>query len=143
MRRVAFAVPGDLATPTGGYGYDRRMIAELQTLGWQVDVVGLREEGIEAGSARELTVDVPAAARHRDEDGPVMAEGGDNPPRHLQAVHPGEYQVQADHVGLPGEGDGEGLLPIGRAPDRVAPRLYQVHHHVQEVGVVLDYQDAP
>jgi glycosyltransferase involved in cell wall biosynthesis len=41
--RVAFAVPGDLATPTGGYRYDRRIIQELRRLDWQVNVIDLGE----------------------------------------------------------------------------------------------------
>ena len=43
VKRFAFAVPGDLGTPTGGYAYDRRMIAELSDLNWQIDLLDLGE----------------------------------------------------------------------------------------------------
>ena len=41
VRNAAFAVPGDLATPTGGYAYDRRIIAELSLRDWRIEVVDL------------------------------------------------------------------------------------------------------
>jgi glycosyltransferase involved in cell wall biosynthesis len=40
-RQVAFAVPGALDTPTGGYVYDRRIICELRRLGFSVEVIDL------------------------------------------------------------------------------------------------------
>ena len=73
VKRVAFAVPGDLATPTGGYAYDRRMIAELQKLGWQVDVIGLgdgfpRPSAATKAAARGKLSDVP-------KDCPIVIDG--------------------------------------------------------------------
>jgi glycosyltransferase involved in cell wall biosynthesis len=41
VKAVFFAVPGDLGTPTGGYTYDRRIVAELPTLGWRPEVINL------------------------------------------------------------------------------------------------------
>jgi glycosyltransferase involved in cell wall biosynthesis len=73
VKRVAFAVPGDLEAPTGGYAYDRRMIAELRKLGWQVDVIGLGE-----GFPHPST-EAKAAARERlaavPKDYPIIVDG--------------------------------------------------------------------
>ena len=42
-RAAAFAVPGSLDTPTGGYVYDRHVIAGLRGLSWAIDVLDLGE----------------------------------------------------------------------------------------------------
>ena len=73
VKRVAFAVPGDLNTPTGGYAYDRRMIAELRKLGWQVDVIGLgdgfpRPDAATKAAARDKLAGVP-------KDCPIVVDG--------------------------------------------------------------------
>ena len=41
MREIAFAIPGDLNTPTGGYVYARRLIAALPAQEWQARVIAL------------------------------------------------------------------------------------------------------
>jgi glycosyltransferase involved in cell wall biosynthesis len=60
-------VPGDPATPTGGYVYDRRMAEGLRALGWRVDVVTL-DPGFPAPAPAALA---GAAARLR-----TIADGG-------------------------------------------------------------------
>jgi glycosyltransferase involved in cell wall biosynthesis len=41
VSELAVAAPGDLATATGGFGYDRRIMAELACLGWKIRVLNL------------------------------------------------------------------------------------------------------
>jgi glycosyltransferase involved in cell wall biosynthesis len=52
---LAFAVPGDLATPTGGYRYDRRIIQELRCLGWHVDIANIGDSFPFPSSAQRAT----------------------------------------------------------------------------------------
>ncbi|MET0538940.1 MAG: glycosyltransferase family 4 protein [Xanthobacteraceae bacterium] len=44
VKALAFAVPGELTIPTGGYGYARRIITELDALGWETQVINLGSE---------------------------------------------------------------------------------------------------
>jgi hypothetical protein len=66
-RTVHFAIPGDLATPSGGYGYDRRLIAALGELGWTVRHVPLPTgfpfpDALALASASAAFADLPDGA---------------------------------------------------------------------------------
>ena len=56
-RELWFLVPGDLDARTGGYEYDRRIIAGLRARGWSVHVVSL------PGSYPWLTADAKVLRR--------------------------------------------------------------------------------
>jgi glycosyltransferase involved in cell wall biosynthesis len=73
VRRIAFAVPGDLSTPTGGYAYDRRMIAELEQLGWGVDVIDLGEGFPNPGAATRASALSRLAAMAKGR--PIVIDG--------------------------------------------------------------------
>ena len=64
VKHVVFAVPGSLDTPTGGYAYDRRIIAELRELGWFVECLDIGDrfpspDEATRSTARSLLLKVP------------------------------------------------------------------------------------
>lgn len=72
-RRFTFAVPGDLSTPTGGYAYDRRVIAELPTYGWHADVLDLGSDFPQPSpQTRERALAVLAAV---EKGQPIVIDG--------------------------------------------------------------------
>jgi glycosyltransferase involved in cell wall biosynthesis len=59
-----FAAPGDLDTPTGGFAYDKRMIAELRDLGWRPEYLNLGDgfpypDALTRARAKAKLADVP------------------------------------------------------------------------------------
>lgn len=41
MSTIAFAIPGDIGLPTGGYAYDRRLLAEWREMGVPAELIAL------------------------------------------------------------------------------------------------------
>ena len=64
VKRVVFAVPGSLDTPTGGYAYDRRLMTELRQLGWNVECLDIGDgfpspDEATRSAARSLLLKIP------------------------------------------------------------------------------------
>jgi glycosyltransferase involved in cell wall biosynthesis len=73
VKHAAFAVPGNLDTPTGGYAYDKRIIAELERMGWRIALVDLGEgfpwpSHAARSKARTRLLSVPAGC-------PIVVDG--------------------------------------------------------------------
>lgn len=49
--RATWIIPGDGSAPTGGYRYDREMVAALREAGWTIDVLNLPGEWPQAHAA--------------------------------------------------------------------------------------------
>lgn len=72
-RRVTWAIPGDLATVTGGYAYDRRIIAELEQRGWTVELVSLGDGFPRPDLGQKAAAETRLLAS--PDDGPVVVDG--------------------------------------------------------------------
>jgi glycosyltransferase involved in cell wall biosynthesis len=129
VKAAVFAVPGDLATPTGGYAYDRRIIAELAALGWRIDVLTLGD------GFPFPTADTRAAARARLAElppvPPVVVDGlaFGALPDEAQALHTSHRLIALVHHPLALE---TGLTTVDRDALRTSERsaLRRAHHVV-------------
>lgn len=72
-KTLYFAYPGDLDLKTGGYGYDRKLIAGLQDLGWSVELIALGE-GFPFPSD-QVKVSAEALLSRLPDNGLVMIDG--------------------------------------------------------------------
>ena len=111
VREAVFAIPGDLATPTGGYRYDRRVIEELRQLGWNVRALALPGDfPFPSGASLRKTEELLAAT---SEEVPVFFDGlafGAIPSEILVRV-PRRYIALVHHPLA---------FETGLAPDRIA-----------------------
>src|ERR1700730_17954081 len=73
MAAVTFAVPGGLDQPTGGYAYDRRVIAGLRERGCEVDVIDLGD-GFPRPTPDTVLASLPRLMRV-PADRPIVVDG--------------------------------------------------------------------
>jgi glycosyltransferase involved in cell wall biosynthesis len=72
-QQITWAIPGAIDTATGGYAYDRRIIAELEQLGWKVEILGLGEGFPQASPAQKAAAE--ARLRASPTSQPIVIDG--------------------------------------------------------------------
>lgn len=149
-RTLEFLIPGDIRTATGGYVYDRRMVAELRARGWKVTVHPLDasfptpSDAALAHADRVLAsipsqtwvlVDglalsaMPAVVRAHAARLALLAlihmpltAGVENDPERLRRVRQGEAAAlqTVRHVFVTGQGSRAALLGYGVAAEQIS-----------------------
>jgi glycosyltransferase involved in cell wall biosynthesis len=149
-RSLDFVIPGDLQTLSGGYGYDRRILAGLQALGWRVTVhaldssfphptsaalkhadqvfAGLREQALVLVDGLALGAMPQVARSHCARlnllalvHHPLAAESGLEPARARELQQSEQEALQSvRHVLVTSEATKQTLAAYGIAPERIS-----------------------